>query len=334
MPERSRNPYYDGPVSDHFDGTRFFNPGGDPPRGLRDLLRWQFGGGRSRWPKSAPSPFPAARPEKRIDGKHLRVTMVGHATLLIQVAGLNILTDPVWSPRTSPFTFTGPRRVVPPGIEFDDLPPIDIVLVTHNHYDHLDLVTLKRLYDRHAPHIVTPLGNDTIIRRAIPDVKISDMDWGDRMSLWDNLLIDCEPCHHWSARGTRDRRMALWAAFVLTTPAGNIYHIGDTGFHDGINYRAAADRHGGFRLACLPIGAYEPRWFMKSQHQNAREAVDGMLACRSAHAVGHHFGTVQLTDEAIDAPVDMLKTALACRDIAPERFRALRAGEVFDVPEA
>ncbi|NVP53837.1 MBL fold metallo-hydrolase [Mycoplana rhizolycopersici] len=334
MPERPRNPYYNGPVSDHFDGTQFFNPGGDPPRGLRDLLRWQFGGGRARWPKSAPSPFPPARPEERIDGRDLRVTMVGHATLLIQVAGLNILTDPVWSVRTSPFTFAGPRRVVPPGIGFDDLPPIDIVIVTHNHYDHLDLVTLKRLFARHAPHIVTPLGNDTIIRRAIPKAKISDMDWGDRMSLWDDLVIDCEPCHHWSARGTRDRRMALWAAFVLTTPAGNIYHIGDTGFHDGLNYRAAADRHGGFRLACLPIGAYEPRWFMKSQHQSAHEAVDGMLACRAAHAVGHHFGTVQLTDEAIDAPVDMLKAALAGRDIAPARFRALRAGEVFDVPEA
>lgn len=334
MPERPRNPYYNGPISDHFDGTQFFNPGGDPPRGLRDLLRWQFGGGRARWPKSAPSPFPPARPKERIDGRDLRVTMVGHATLLIQVAGLNILTDPVWSPRTSPVTFAGPRRVVPPGIEFDDLPPIDIVLVTHNHYDHLDLVTLKRLFVRHAPHIVTPLGNDTIIRRAIPTAKISDMDWGDRMSLWDDLVIDCEPCHHWSARGTRDRRMALWAAFVLTTPAGNIYHIGDTGFQDGINYRAAADRHGGFRLACLPIGAYEPRWFMKSQHQDAHEAVDGMLACRAAHAVGHHFATVQLTDEAIDAPVDMLKAALARRDIAPERFRALRAGEVFDVPDA
>ena len=334
MPARLRNPYYTGPRSDHFDGTHFFNPGGDPPRGLRDLLRWQFSGGRARWPRSAPSPFAAARPEERIGGKDLRVTMVGHATLLVQVAGLNILTDPVWSVRTSPFTFTGPRRVVPPGIGFDDLPPIDFVLVTHNHYDHLDLVTLKRLQARHAPHIVTPLGNDTIIRRAIPDATISAMDWGDRISRWDDLAIDCEPCHHWSARGTRDRRMALWAAFVLTTPAGNIYHIGDTGFHDGINYRAAADRHGGFRLACLPIGAYEPRWFMKSQHQNPDEAVDGMLACKAAHAVGHHFGTVQLTDEVIDAPVDMLKAALADKGVAFERFRALRAGEVFDVPEA
>ncbi len=327
-----QNPYYTGPISDHFDGTVFFNPEGEAPLGFRELMRWQFGGGRMAWPKSAPSPFPPAKPDDRVDGDGLRVTMVGHATLLIQVAGLNILTDPVWSPRTSPFSFVGPKRVVAPGIAFNDLPPIDIVVVTHNHYDHLDLATLKRLHAEHGPHIITPLGNDTIIHRAVPDAKISGMDWGEQISFRDGVTIDCEPCHHWSARNARDRRMALWAAFVISTSSGKIYHIGDTGFHDGINYKAAAAKHGPFRLANLPIGAYEPRWFMKAQHQNPKEAVEGMQLCNTSYAAGHHFGTVQLTDEAIEAPVRALEVALKDQSVAPERFRALRAGEVFDVP--
>lgn len=332
MSRHVRNPYYFGPASDHFDGTVFFNPGGEAPLGFRELMRWQFGGGRSVWPKSIESPFPPAKPDDRVDGNGLRVTMVGHATVLIQVAGLNILTDPVWSPRTSPFSFIGPKRVVAPGIAFDDLPLVDIVLVTHNHYDHLDLATLKRLHERHSPHIITPLGNDTIIRRAIPDAKISVMDWGGQIVIHDGVSMDCEPCHHWSARTSRDRRMALWAAFVISTPSGKVYHVGDTGFHDGINYRTAAAKHGGFRLANLPIGAYEPRWFMKAQHQNPQEAVAGFQLCGAAYAAGHHFGTVQLTNEGIEAPVRALEVALKDKGVAPEKFRALRAGEVWDVP--
>jgi L-ascorbate metabolism protein UlaG (beta-lactamase superfamily) len=331
-PRKPRNPYYTGPVSDHFDGTHFFNPEGEAPLGFRELMRWQFGGGRTPWPKQAPSPFPPAMPNDRVDGDGLRATMIGHASLLIQVAGLNILTDPVWSPRVSPFSFAGPKRVVEPGIRFDDLPPIDIVLVTHNHYDHLDLVTLKRLHKTHGPHIVTPLGNDTIIRRAIPVGKISAVDWGDRLSLRDGVTVDCEPCHHWSARGTRDRRMALWAAFVIETPHGRIYHIGDTGFHDGINYRAAAGKHGGFRLGILPIGAYEPRWFMKGQHQNPEEAVAGMGLAGIQYAVGHHWGTFQLTNEAIEDPLKALDVALAQAGVEVEKFRPLRPGEAMDVP--
>lgn len=334
MSRQVRNPYYSGPATDHFDGTVFFNPGGEAPLGFRDLMRWQFGGGRSVWPKTVRSPFPQAKPEDHVDGDILRITMVGHATLLIQVAGLNILTDPVWSPRTSPFSFIGPKRVVAPGIAFDDLPPVDIVLVTHNHYDHLDITTLKRLHEEHGPHIITPLGNDTIIHSALPDAKISDMDWSEQISFWDGVTIDCEPCHHWSARTSRDRRMALWAAFVISTPSGKIYHVGDTGFHDGINYRAAAAKHGGFRLANLPIGAYEPRWFMKAQHQNPQEAVAGFQLCGAVYAAGHHFGTVQLTNEGIEAPVQALKVTLKDQGVAPERFRALRAGEVWDVPVA
>ncbi|MBB3570535.1 MBL fold metallo-hydrolase [Rhizobium sp. BK491] len=327
-----KNPYYQGPVSDHFDGRRFFNPGGVAPGNALDLLRWQLGGGRVRWPNPVISAFPPAKPDRHVFGEQMRVTMVGHASMLVQVAGLNILTDPVWSERVSPFRTVGPKRVVPPGIRFEDLPHIDLVLVTHNHYDHLDLATLARLQQAHRPKIVTPLGNNTIIRRTVPDADITVVDWGDRVEVRGGVTIDTEPCHHWSARGMGDRRMALWAAFVLTTPAGKIYHVGDTGFHDGINYDAVRQKHGGFRLAILPFGAYEPRWFMKGQHQNPEEAVRGMKLCNAAYAAGHHFATFQLTDEGIDAPVQALDAALKAESVESERFRPLRAGEVFDVP--
>ncbi len=329
---KKQNRYYQGPVSDHFDGTRFFNPDGVEPGGFLDLLRWKLGGGRARWPNPVVSAFPPAKPDRHVFGEQLRVTMVGHASMLIQVAGLNILTDPVWSDRASPFTFIGPKRIVPPGIRFEDLPPIDLVLVSHNHYDHLDLATLKRLHEAHAPRIVTPLGNDTIVKGSVPGAKIATMDWGDRLAITDKVSVDAEPCHHWSARGASDRSMALWAAFVITTPAGNIYHVGDTGFHGGVNYEAVRQKHGGFRLAVLPFGAYEPRWFMRGQHQNPVEAVRGMKLCNAAYVAGHHFATFQLTDEAIDAPVRALDAALREQGVEPDRFRPLRAGEVFDVP--
>jgi L-ascorbate metabolism protein UlaG (beta-lactamase superfamily) len=328
---KSGNRYYSGPVSDHFDGRIFFNPGGIPPRGLRDLLRWQFNGQRSKWPSEWPSPFPQAVPDAGVEGDDLRITMVGHATLLIQ-AGLNILTDPVWSDRASPFSFLGPKRVSVPGIRFEDLPPVDIVLLSHNHYDHLDMRTLARLKAAFDPLFVTPLGNDAILRHSLPGARIAAHDWGDVVG-HGPVAIHVEPVHHWSARGFGDRRMALWAGFVLETPGGRIYHVGDTGFHNGINYRAAAEKHGAFRLAILPFGAYEPRWFMKGQHQNPEEAVEGMLLCNAAHVAGHHWGTFQLTDEPIDEPREKLMAALAAKDIPPRRFRPMRAGEVWDVPQ-
>lgn len=332
-PHAGNNPYYAGAASDHFDGMRFFNPGGTDPRGFVDFLRWQFGGGRTAWPTRFDSPFPPAVPAERNTGAGLRLTMVGHATLLIQAAGLNILTDPVWSERASPFRFAGPKRVNAPGITFEDLPPIDLVLLSHNHYDHLDLDTLARLHAAHVPLIVTPLGNDAIVRQHVPDARIEAGDWGDTVETA-GARIHIEPCHHWSARGTRDRRMALWAAFVIETEAGRIYHVGDTGFHEGINYRAAADKHGSFRLAILPFGAYEPRWFMTAQHQNPAEAVEGMELARATYAAGHHWGTFRLTNEGIEAPVEALSAALDAKGIARERFRPLRPGEVWNVPEA
>jgi L-ascorbate metabolism protein UlaG (beta-lactamase superfamily) len=329
----NRNPYYQGPPSDHFDGEVFFNPGGAPPGKLSRILRWRFMEKRPKWPSHAPSPFPPAEPEERLRPDALRVTHVGHATMLIQTGALNILTDPVWSERVSPLRFAGPKRVNAPGICFEALPPIDLVLVSHNHYDHLDISTLERLKTAHDPLVVTPLGNDTIIKRSVPHMRIAIGDWGDSVIVRETLQIHFEPVHHWSARGLNDRRMALWSGFVIEGPAGKIYHVGDTGFHGGRNYRDAAKKHGGFRLAILPFGAYEPRWFMKNQHQNPQEAVAGMGLCNAAHVAGHHWGTFHLTDEAIEAPKQELHAALDEKNLSRDRFKPMHPGEVWDVPE-
>jgi L-ascorbate metabolism protein UlaG (beta-lactamase superfamily) len=328
---RAGNPYYNGPVSDHFDGTVFFNPGGEEPRGFADLLRWQFGESRASWPAQFPSPFAGNVPDASVSGDEMRVTMIGHATMLIQVAGTNILTDPVFSDRASPFGFVGPRRVNAPGVAFEDLPQIDLVLLSHNHYDHLDVTSLQRLRSVHNPLVVTPLGNDKIVQNDVPTMRVAAHDWGETVRFRD-ITIHLEPAHHWSARGMRDRRMALWASFAVETPGGKFYHVGDTGFHGGINYRDAAAKHGGFRLAILPVGAYDPRWFMAAQHQDPDEAVQGMQLVNADFAAGHHWGTFQLTNETIEEPRDLLRSALADRGVAGDRFRAMQPGEVWNIP--
>jgi L-ascorbate metabolism protein UlaG (beta-lactamase superfamily) len=323
----SRNRYYQGPVSDHFDGVRFFMPGQPGDKRLGELLRWQFGGGRKAWPRSFPSPF-RDRPPASVAG--LRITLIGHASVLIQVAGLSILVDPVFAERASPLRFAGPKRVNAPGIAFEDLPPIDAVLITHNHYDHLDVATIARLWRRDHPRIVAPLGNDAIIRAEHPDVTVETRDWDESVDLGQGIAAHLMPAYHWSARSTSDRRMALWGAYVLTSPRGVIYHVGDTGYGDGKIFRSVRERFGAPRLAILPIGAYEPRWFMQPQHMNPEEAVRAMQEVGAEQALGHHWGTFRLTNEGIEDPPQALAAALAGAGVPLERFRALRPGEVWE----
>ncbi|MDE2579038.1 MAG: MBL fold metallo-hydrolase [Hyphomicrobiales bacterium] len=322
----SKNPYYSGPVSDHFDGTRFFISGHTNDKSRADLLKWRMETReRAIWPKSWPSPFSDAPPQ-RVEGAQLRVSYIGHASFLIQTQGLNFLIDPVWSERASPLSFVGPRRVNAPGVAFDKLPPIDAVLVTHNHYDHLDMATLRRLVARNAP-IVTPLGNDTIIRRAIPQARVHAYDWMQHHDFGGGVRAHLVPSYHWSARGLFDRRMALWASFVIETPGGRIYCIGDTGYRDGAIFRDVKMRFGAPRLALVPIGAYAPRWFMRDQHADPEEAVKILRDCAAQTAVAFHWGTFQLTDEPIDEPPRLLAEALAREGVAPQRFLVKRPGE-------
>lgn len=325
--------YYRGPVSAHFDGERFFNPGEGAVGGVREgfsparMLRFLLRTDRATWPEQVP--VRQAKPVARVDGADMRVTWVGHASVLLQTQGLNILTDPIWSDVASPLPPIGPHRVRRPGVAFDDLPRIDVVIVSHNHYDHMDLPTLKRLWARDRPVIVTSLGNDAILRSA--GIGAVARDWGGRVAVQPGVDIVVERVQHWGSRTGSDRNRALWSGFTVTLPGGNLFFAGDTGFGDG-RWPGEAAARGPIRLAILPIGAYLPRAMMRSNHSDPGEAVTIFERLGAAHALAMHWGTFQLSDEAIDAPRADLARSLAARGIAAERFRATEAGVAWDVP--
>jgi len=326
----SRMKTYSGPLSDHFDGTYFFDVDGSPPKKLWEVLRWQITKQAAKWPASAPSGF-SDTPPLQVTGNKVRFSFVGHASWLIQTAGLNILVDPVWSERASPVSFVGPKRVNDPGIPFDKLPPIDLVLVSHGHYDHLDVRTLSKLAAKFSPRVITPLGNDVTMTSTDSAIRAEGFDWGSRIEIGNGVAVTLVPTRHWSARGLFDRNKALWASFVLETPAGKIYLVCDSGYGTGAHFRRVRELYGPIRAATLPIGAYEPRWFMREMHMNPEDAVKALADCGAEVALAHHHGTFQLTDEAIDAPVNALAVALDAAKLPSEKFVALKPGQVFEI---
>jgi hypothetical protein len=232
------NSYYHGSTTDHFDGRKFDNPWAPMPDSFGDFLKWRLTSDRGSWPESVP--VTPSTPPVRVPGDTLRVTYVGHATVLLQTQGLNILTDPIWSERASPLSFAGPKRVAAPGVRFEDLPPIDVVLVSHNHYDHLDLPTLERLFKAFNPLVLAPLGNDANMLGAIPGLRVKVLDWGESFELNRQVRFTLEPMQHWSARSLFDRREALWGAFVVEAPGGPIYFLADAGYAADVFFRYAA----------------------------------------------------------------------------------------------
>jgi L-ascorbate metabolism protein UlaG (beta-lactamase superfamily) len=326
-----RRSYFEGPASDHFDGTRFFNPAGPIGKGLIDVATWIARRDKAPWPDAVPLAA-GDKPPPRVEGAGLRVTFVGHATVLIQTAGLNILTDPIWSERAFMVGWAGPKRVTPPGIAFEDLPPIDLVLVSHNHYDHMDMPTLARLREAHDPLFVTPLGNEDVLHDGDPRMRVQTLDWWQAHALGDRARVHVVPVYHWSRRRLFDRNKALWGGFVVETPGGNVYVAGDTGLWDGAFFAEARQRYGGFRLAVLPVGAYEPRWFMKDQHVNPAEAARIHELLGGPATLGVHLRTFQLTDEPIDQPEIELAAALRERNVPADRFFTLPAGGTWSPP--
>jgi L-ascorbate metabolism protein UlaG (beta-lactamase superfamily) len=307
------------PKSDHYDGRRFVNPAGAAVPPLSAVPRMLLER-RTPWPARVDEP-PHRPPE--LNGAAAVVTFIGHATFLIQTAAGNLLTDPMYADRAGPMHVIGPRRVRPPAIRFEDLPPISTVLLSHNHYDHCDLGTLRRLARRDDPIVVTPLGNGRLVRSAGVR-RVEELDWWQdaSTSTWPMTLT---PAHHFSARTPFDRNRALWGGFVLVANQRRIFFAGDTAYAS--LFREVRQRLGPIDLALLPIGAYEPRWFMKSVHMNPAEAVDAHLDLGAPMSVGMHFGTFQLTTEGIDEPLRALNEARRAKGVAPARFRTLGFGE-------
>lgn len=348
--------YYDGPVSRNYDGDHFFNPDGEihfstPPGSNRRgfIARWLTGqDNRPEWPDAVA--VKPARPPAFAAPKGMIATWVGHATVLVQAAGINILTDPIWSDYASPFPPLGPKRVAQPGIRFNDLPKIDLIIISHNHYDHMDIPTLRKLWERDQPKIITSLGNERILKdNGIPAIAL---DWGQSVSgaalndLGTQTVIQCENyehCpdyrvhvlrnHHWSSRWGTDRNRALWSSFLIETRAGNIFFAGDTGAGD-MAWPEEAARLGPIRLAMIPIGAFRfwPGQMEADSHIGPGQAVSVFEKLKASTAIPIHWGTFRLSYEQWSTPPRMLELYLRCEGIARERFAPLRIGQEIQVP--
>lgn len=324
-------PGWKGPVSDHFDGHRFFVPGQeswhgfDSTRGLSALLKWYVERQRGPWREYHEEPF-GPPPPREVGPGRLRVTFINHATTLIQLDGVNVLTDPIYSRRCSPFDFVGPARVRPPGIRFEDLPRIDAVVISHDHYDHLDVPTLERLARAWpAMRVYAGLGTKALLRRT--GLEVLDLDWWEASDL-KGVTVRAVPSQHFANRGLFDGDNTLWTAWSIEGQGGKAYFGGDTGY--GPHFKEVGDRLGPFRLAVLPIGAYRPEWLMGRIHESPKEAVQAALDLRASFAVPMHFGTFPLADDGETEPVEALQTAL---EATPAPFAVLGFGEGRDVPD-
>jgi L-ascorbate metabolism protein UlaG (beta-lactamase superfamily) len=310
------------PLSDHYDGRHFFNPGpSGAARGLMQVLRWRLRGERTPWPVRVSDPVPTP-PPGAVAPNSVAITFINHASFLIRLPGAVLLTDPIFSERCSPVSWAGPRRVRLPGIALADLPRPDVVLLSHNHYDHMDLPTLRELQARHAPWFITTLGNTRKLARL--GIAATELDW------WQDatagaLRITATPARHFSARTPWDRNRTLWGGFMMSVGAGMVLFAGDSGA--GSHWSDIRTRLGEPDIALLPIGAYEPRWFMAPVHMNPAEAVEAHSALGAQRSVGMHFGTFQLTDEAIDAPLLALDAARQATGVEADVFATLGFGE-------
>jgi L-ascorbate metabolism protein UlaG (beta-lactamase superfamily) len=309
---------YKGPSHPHFDGEHFNNASPLMRKSLWTVLKWRFFS-RSRIPWPAWISSPSVR-KQITDTDQLTWTFVNHATWLVQMDGLNMLTDPIWSRTAGPFSWLGPKRVRAPGIRLEDLPRIDAVLVSHNHYDHLDIPTLERLEARDHPLFIVGLGNASFLRKFGLQ-KIQELDWWQSVHIG-QTAFHFVPARHWSRRGFYDTNKTLWGGYVLTGKTQTVYFAGDTGY--GPHFKSIREKFPAIDIALLPIGAYEPRWFMSDSHMNPAEAVQASLDLAAKKSFGMHFGTFQLSEEAIHQPAE---------DVAQAREQAGLPTDAFQVPE-
>jgi N-acyl-phosphatidylethanolamine-hydrolysing phospholipase D len=341
------NPYYDPAKPHHTPGGFKNNYPAEVNKGFGDLMRWQWERRRDGLPRPPEHPTAVQAPDLAsiraypASGKPA-ITWVGHASMLVQAGGLNVLTDPVFSGRASPVQFIGPQRAQPPGIALADLPVIDVVVISHNHYDHLDTDSVQSIASKSAAAgrptlFLVPLGvKSWFASRGISNVV--EMDWWDKQVVR-GVEFNFTPVQHWSARGLGDRSQTLWGGYAVFAPDFQWYFSGDTGYSkDFTDTRARfADRQGaaqggGFDLALIAVGAYEPRWFMSGQHVNPAEAVQIHKDLGAKRSVGVHWGTFELTDEPLDQPPKDLAAARTAQDLKDDDFSLMAIGETRFLP--
>jgi L-ascorbate metabolism protein UlaG (beta-lactamase superfamily) len=315
-------------ISDHCDGHRYFDPGRERVRGLGEVLRWKLAGGAAVWPKRVDVARQELPPKPISDGAV--VTWIGHSTLLIQTRQGNSLTDPVYGERVGPVSWAGPSRVIAPGIEWDALPRIDTVLLSHDHFDHCDLRTLRRLAQNPETHFVAPLGHRSLLEGIGAAGRITELDWWDAIDLPSGAGVSFVPARHWCRRTLGGTNLRLWGGFMIRAGGRKIYFAGDTGY-DATLFAAIRERLGSPDIALLPIGAYEPRWFMKGVHMNPEEAVQAHQQLGARKSIGIHWGTFHLTDEGREAPLEALQAAKKAAALADDAFVAVPPGASVSV---
>ncbi|MCX9026221.1 MAG: MBL fold metallo-hydrolase [Candidatus Methanoperedens sp.] len=304
------------------NGGKFKNPG-ESSHGFADFLKWVFNRKRAEWPKWIESQ-PGAGPVSQMNADEIRVTYVNHSTFLIQADGMNILTDPIWSTRAGPLSFIGTKRIRAPGIKFEELPPVDAVLVSHNHYDHMDMPTLKTLEKEFSPLFVVGLGNKKFLEKKGLK-RVEELNWCEKTYLSNGSSIFFVPAQHFSGRTPWNINKSLWGGFMIESSQGQIYYAGDTGF--GNFFENLHANFSNIKVALLPIGAYEPRWFMSPVHMNPEDAVRAHQILKPNVSIGAHFGTFHLADEGVDAPKEQLEATLRENGIDPKEFIILNPGE-------
>lgn len=312
--------------SDHYDGVKFFNPGIEIRHKSReDFKKWKAERkNRVPWPEYVEnnSRFSAITSE---DTNSIFATLIGHSTIYVQTPDFSFITDPVFSDKVGPMNLIGVKRVLKPAIDYKELPMVDAVLLSHNHFDHMDVKSLRRLRKMFDPVFVVPLGLKPVLRKK-GFKKVVEMDWWESANI-KGTNITLTPAVHWSKRSLGDNNETLWGGFVVETKGTRIYYGGDTGY--GNHFVDIAKRFNSFDFCILPIGAYEPRWFMKSFHMNPEEAVLAHKSLNSKHTIGCHWGTFRLTDEAYNSPCEDLKAACLKHSVSDSTFLCTEFGQTI-----